>query len=97
MFSAYLDDRDGRRGDTTQALAQWQHLVASSEALIVLHRAIHPASYHCIRMAIKIASDLPAFSVVIGVAVCKNRRYYGQCKIYISYIIVLTFVIDLIV
>jgi len=33
----------GRRGNTAQALAQWQHLVVSSEALGVLYQAMHPA------------------------------------------------------
>jgi len=31
--------------------------MAFSEALDVLYRAMHPASYRCIAMAIKIASD----------------------------------------
>jgi hypothetical protein len=35
--------------------------VAPSEALDVLYWAMHPASYRRIRMAIKIASDSPAF------------------------------------
>jgi hypothetical protein len=35
--------------------------VASSKALDVLHQAMCPASYRCIRMAIKIASKIPAF------------------------------------
>jgi hypothetical protein len=43
-----------------QALARWRHPVASSEALDVIHRAMRPASYHCIAMAIEIAIDLPA-------------------------------------
>jgi hypothetical protein len=55
----------GRRGNRAQALDQWRHLVASSEALDVLHRAMLPASYRRIRMAIEITSDLPAFFVVI--------------------------------
>jgi hypothetical protein len=40
--------------------------MASSEALDVLHREIHPMSYHRhrIRMAIEIASDSPAFFVI---------------------------------
>jgi hypothetical protein len=38
--------------------------VASSEALDVLHRAIRPASYRRICMAIEIASDSPAFFIV---------------------------------
>jgi hypothetical protein len=37
--------------------------VALSEALDVLHRAMCPALYRRIRMAIEIASDLPAFFV----------------------------------
>jgi hypothetical protein len=38
--------------------------VAPSEALDVLYREMHPASYRRIRMAIVIASDSPAFFVV---------------------------------
>jgi len=52
-------------GDTAQALARWQHPVASSEALDVLHRAMRLASYHCIAMAIEIASNSSAFFVVV--------------------------------
>jgi hypothetical protein len=58
-------DRGGRRGDTAQALDQWRHPVASIEALDVLHREMRPESYQRIRMAIEIASDLPAFFVVV--------------------------------
>jgi hypothetical protein len=54
-------DHDGRRGDTVQALARWQHPVASSEALDVIHRAMRPASYRCIAMAIEIVVNLTAF------------------------------------
>jgi hypothetical protein len=54
----------GRRGNTVQVLDQWRHPVASSEALDVLHRAMCPASYRRIRMAIKIASNLPSCFVV---------------------------------
>ena len=48
-----------------QALNQFWHPVASSEALDVLHRAMHPALYRCIAMAIKIASNLSAFFVAV--------------------------------
>ena len=58
-------DHGGRRGNTAQALARWRHPVASSEALDVLHRAMHLASYRCIAMAIEIASDSSAFFVVV--------------------------------
>jgi hypothetical protein len=58
-------DQGGRRGDTAQALAQWRHPVASNEALDMLYRAMRPASYRCIAMAIEIAIDLPAFFVAV--------------------------------
>jgi hypothetical protein len=64
VFSTKIVDHGGRRGDAMRALAQWRHPVASSEALDVLHRAIRPASYRRIRIAIKITSDLPAFFVI---------------------------------
>ena len=63
MFSTKIVDHGGRQGDTAQALNQWWHPVASSEALDVLHRAMHPASYRCIAMATEIVADLPAFFV----------------------------------
>jgi hypothetical protein len=53
------------RGSTAQALAQWRHPVASSEALDVLYQAMCPASYHCIAMAIEIVVDLPALGAVL--------------------------------
>jgi hypothetical protein len=39
--------------------------VASSDALDVLHQAMCPASYRRIRMVIKFASNLPAFSIEV--------------------------------
>jgi hypothetical protein len=53
-----------------QALAQWQHPVASSEAQDVLHWVMRPASHLRIHMAIKITSDLPAFFVFVDFVVC---------------------------
>jgi hypothetical protein len=38
--------------------------LALSEALVVLHRAMHPTSHRRIRMVVKIVIDLPAFFVV---------------------------------
>jgi hypothetical protein len=52
-------------GDMVQALDQWWHPVSSSEALDVLHRAMHPVSCRHICMAIKIASNFPAFFIVV--------------------------------
>jgi hypothetical protein len=57
-------DHGSHWGNTAQALTQWQHPVAPSEALDVLYWTMRPASYRRIRMAIKIASNLPAFVVV---------------------------------
>jgi hypothetical protein len=34
------DDHGSRRGNTVQALARWQHLVASPEATVTLHQAM---------------------------------------------------------
>jgi hypothetical protein len=48
-----------------RALDRWRHPVDSSEALDVLYRAMRPASYHCIAMALEIAIDLPAFFVAV--------------------------------
>jgi hypothetical protein len=66
LFLTKIVDHSGRRGNAMHALAQWRHPVASSEALDVLHRAIRPASYRRIRMAIKIASDLSVFFVIVN-------------------------------
>ena len=41
------------------------HPVALSESLDVLHQAMHPVLYRCITMTIEIASDLPAFFIVV--------------------------------
>ncbi len=63
VFNKFVD-HDGRRGNTAQALARWQHPVASCEALDVLHRAMCPASHSRIRMVIEVARDSPAFFVI---------------------------------
>jgi len=60
-----LVDHGSRWGYTVQALNQLRHPVALSEALDVLLRAMRPTLYHCIAIAIKIASSLPAFFVAI--------------------------------
>jgi hypothetical protein len=63
VFNLFVD-HGGRRGNTGQALARWQHPVASSEALDVLHWAMHPGLHRPIPMVIEVASDLPAFFVI---------------------------------
>jgi len=61
-----------RRGNTVQALTQWRHPVASSEALDMLYQAMQPASYRCITMAIKITSNFHAF--FLPLIFCCARR-----------------------
>jgi hypothetical protein len=46
-------------------LAQWQHPVASSKALNLLHQAMHVVSYWRIAMAIKMASKVCDFFIVV--------------------------------
>jgi hypothetical protein len=66
VFSVFSTNvyHGGCRGDTAQALDQWRHPVALSEALDVLYRVMCPASHPCIRMTIEITSDWPAFFFV---------------------------------
>jgi hypothetical protein len=63
----------GCQGDTAGALARWRHLVVLHEATDALHWAMHPALYRRIHMAIKIASNLPAFCVVFDFVVGHNH------------------------
>jgi hypothetical protein len=49
--------------DAMRALARWRHQLASSEALVVLHRAMRPASHRRIRIVVEIVVNLPAFFV----------------------------------
>ena len=56
LFLTKIIDHGGRCGASMRALARWQHPVASSEALNVLHRLICPASHRHIRMVIEISS-----------------------------------------
>jgi hypothetical protein len=48
--------------------------VASSEALDVRYWAMHHALYRRICMAIKLASNLPLFSVVVNFIVGQNLQ-----------------------
>ena len=74
IFNKFID-HGGHRGNMAQALARWWHPVATSVALDVLHRAmsVSAASYHRTRMAIEIASNLPAFLVLVNFVVVHNR------------------------
>jgi hypothetical protein len=63
VFLTNIVDHGGRRGNAMQALAQWQHPLASREALVVLHQVMHPALHRRIHMVVEIVVDLPAFFV----------------------------------
>jgi hypothetical protein len=67
-------DHGGRHGNAVQSLDRWWHPVASGEARDVLHKTMGPASYCCICMgvAIKIASNLPAFYIIGDFVVHEN-------------------------
>ncbi len=72
-FNVFVN-HGGRWGDMAQALTQWRHPVASSEARDVIHWAMRPALYRRIRMVIEITSTFPAFFVIIDSVVAHNRR-----------------------
>jgi len=55
----------GHWGNVAQALAQWQHLVASHEATNALHWEMCIAPYHPGGMAIEIVVDIHAFFVIV--------------------------------
>ena len=76
MFPVEIFDRGGRRGDEMQALARWQHPLASSESLVVLHWAMmRPAASHRrIRMVVEIVVDFPAFFVASNFVVGHNHK-----------------------
>jgi hypothetical protein len=56
-------------------LAQWQHPVASSEALDLLHRAMRAVTYRRIAMAIKMATFLGVFVDCCLFACCPGDRW----------------------
>jgi hypothetical protein len=56
-------------------LAQWRHLVASNEALNLLHRAMWAVTYWRIAMAIKTASFLGVFVDCCLFACCPGGRW----------------------
>ena len=63
MLHHRIDDcrSGGRRGDTERVVAQWQHPVASGEALVMLHRAMPSVSHQRTVMAVEMACDGGAF------------------------------------
>jgi hypothetical protein len=65
VFSSKIVDHGGRRGNAMRELARWRHPLASIESLVVLHRAMRPASHRRIRRVAKIVVELPAFFVAL--------------------------------
>jgi hypothetical protein len=67
-------------------LTQWQHLVASSEALNLLHWEIHAVTYQRITMAIKMACFLGVFVDCCLFACCpggcwgNTKQVVAQCQ-----------------
>jgi TRAP-type mannitol/chloroaromatic compound transport system permease large subunit len=80
IFNEFVD-HEGHQGNTAHALAQWQHPVASHEALDVLHWAMHPTSHRRTRMVTKIASDSPAFFVFADYLFAHNLVYHVMVNI----------------
>ncbi len=74
------DDHGGRRGNTARALAQWQHLVASCEATVALHRAMwlapyhsELAPYHSNGMVIEIAIKFVTFDWIVDKSAARKK------------------------
>ncbi len=62
-----------------QVLAQWWHPVASSEALDLLHLAMHAILYRCITMAIETANKVGVLFDCCFVDCCPGGRW-GDTK-----------------
>jgi hypothetical protein len=56
-------------------LTQWQHPVAYSEALDLLHRAMRAITYRRIAIAIKMASFVGVFVDCCSIACCPGGRW----------------------
>ncbi len=63
-------------------LAQWWRPVASSEALDLLHRAMCAVTYHCIAMAIKMASFVGVFVDCCLLACCPGGRWGDTERVF---------------
>jgi len=82
-------DLGGRRGDAMRgALARWRYPLASSEALVVLHRAVRPASLRRIRWSSKSLSICLHFcrvDLVVGHNYAENLVMVNITKIKLDY------------
>jgi hypothetical protein len=58
LHRCFVDCRPvGHRGNTEQVVARWKHPVASSVALVMLHRAMLHELLQCLSMAIEMACN----------------------------------------
>ena len=81
IFYTKIDDYGILWGGTGRILAQWRHPVASDEALDVLYRAMHLASYRLIDMAINLVRKVGTFFSVVNFLSSINvdkRPSYGR-------------------
>ncbi len=66
-------------------LARWQRLVASSEALDLLHQGMHTVTYRRIVMAIKTASFAGVFVDCCLYACCPGGRWGDTKQVVTQY------------
>ena len=88
IFFAKINYHGVRRDDTGRILAQSRRPVVSRVALDLPYWGMRSASYHLIRMAIEMASEVGAFFSVIDFLSCitvAKRPCYGPLKIKRSY------------
>jgi hypothetical protein len=69
-----FNDLGGCWDNTVQALARWQHPVASSEALDMLHQVMCPALHRRIPKVFQIASKLGVFFCIVDFVIVHNLR-----------------------
>ena len=80
----------GHRGNTKQVVAQWQHAVASSETLVMLHCEMRSVWHRCTAMAIEMAATEVHLFAAAAYFDCFNRSLgpcYGPFKLTQSYCI----------
>ncbi len=79
------NDHVGCRGNTARALAQWQCLVASCEATVVLHQMMLLVPSHSGIIVIKIAVEFVTFDYIVDKSAARNKiflpHFYNFAKL----------------
>jgi hypothetical protein len=78
VFSTKTTNHVSLQGKYGADTAQWQHPIASSEALDVLYWVMHPALHRRSPMVIKTASYFPAFfalSILLSPTTVANNHF----------------------